>query len=335
MKKTYSANIDGQIFNIDEDAFELLGNYLNQLRQTFSGNEGAEIVGDIESRIRELFNERIESGARVIVIADVNNVIETMGHPEDLSDNSDNNEKKEDINSSFISFNLPGKKHIYRNMRNKVFGGVFGGLASYMGWNANIMRLLYFIMACFTYFWPLTILYLIAWMIIPAATTPRQILEMTGEPVNVNTVGHTVLATSPYADKRVASDNNNNFLVTLFTAIGKTILILAGLLVGVISFAFICAFFCILAGMVAYTFFDSVQILSNIDLIPTHPGGWTQIWAILCLVLGFAVLSGLMAFGAFAEVFNLRGSTKAGVITTIIISVMLFAAAAILFIFAA
>ena len=75
MKRTFSANIDGQIFHIDEDAFNLLNNYLEQLRQTFHGNEGSEIVGDIESRIRELFSERIGAGARVIVISDVNNVI--------------------------------------------------------------------------------------------------------------------------------------------------------------------------------------------------------------------------------------------------------------------
>lgn len=55
MKRTYPANIDGQIFYIDEDAFELLKNYLDQLRLTFRGSEGQEIVGDIESRIRELF----------------------------------------------------------------------------------------------------------------------------------------------------------------------------------------------------------------------------------------------------------------------------------------
>ena len=66
MKRTYPANIDGQIFYIDEDAFDLLKNYLEQLHLIFRGNEGQEIVGDIESRIRELFNERIDRGASVM-----------------------------------------------------------------------------------------------------------------------------------------------------------------------------------------------------------------------------------------------------------------------------
>ncbi len=42
-------------------------------------------------------------------------------------------------------------------MKNKVFG-VFSRLATYLAWNANIMRLLYAALTCLTYFWPLTVL---------------------------------------------------------------------------------------------------------------------------------------------------------------------------------
>lgn len=86
MKKTFPVNINGNIFYIDEDAYKLLLDYLSQLRATFTGEEGAEIVDDIESRISEHFDERIRLGANVIVLDDVNRVIETMGRPEELSD---------------------------------------------------------------------------------------------------------------------------------------------------------------------------------------------------------------------------------------------------------
>lgn len=75
MKKTFPVNINGKIFYIDEDAYRLLLDYLSQLRATFTGDEGAEIVNDIEQRISEHFDERISLGANVIVIDDVNNVI--------------------------------------------------------------------------------------------------------------------------------------------------------------------------------------------------------------------------------------------------------------------
>ena len=90
MKKTFPVNINGKIFYIDEDAYRLLLDYLSQLRATFTGDEGAEIVNDIEQRISEHFDERISLGANVIVIDDVNNVIEIMGRPEEISDETEN-----------------------------------------------------------------------------------------------------------------------------------------------------------------------------------------------------------------------------------------------------
>ena len=168
MKRTYPANINGQIFYIDEDAYLMLQDYLLQLKATFRGPEGEEIVADIESRIREHFDERIEAGSSVIVLGDVTGVIETMGRPEQISEDSGvsaqpaqaagtaEDELAEDSEKPFVSFNIPGRKRLYRNMKNKVFGGVFGGLATYLGWNANIMRLLYAALTCLTYFWPLT-----------------------------------------------------------------------------------------------------------------------------------------------------------------------------------
>ena len=75
MKKTFPVNINGKVFYIDEDAYELLLNYLDQLQSAFPDSEGKEIVTDIESRISELFDERISAGANAIVYADVNNVI--------------------------------------------------------------------------------------------------------------------------------------------------------------------------------------------------------------------------------------------------------------------
>lgn len=101
MKKAYPANIDGQIFYIDDDAFQLLNSYLDQLRATFRGEEGEEIVNDIESRIRELFAARTSAGANVIVLADVNKVIATMGRPEDLS--------QEDKSEKFQIISVPGR----------------------------------------------------------------------------------------------------------------------------------------------------------------------------------------------------------------------------------
>ena len=52
MKKTLTVNLGGTVFNIDDDAYRLLDNYLSNLKIHFRKEAGAdEIVDDIERRI--------------------------------------------------------------------------------------------------------------------------------------------------------------------------------------------------------------------------------------------------------------------------------------------
>ncbi|MGM9859926.1 MAG: HAAS signaling domain-containing protein [Muribaculaceae bacterium] len=90
MKKTFPVNINGAVYYIDEDAYNLLNNYIDQLRKAFPGKEGAETINDIESRISEIFAEKLSKGKNIIVIDDVNEIIKQMGSPKDLAgDNTD------------------------------------------------------------------------------------------------------------------------------------------------------------------------------------------------------------------------------------------------------
>ena len=59
MKKIVTINLFGTLYTIDEDACELLKNYLDGMRGYFSSREGGEeIVDDIEHRIAE-FVDRV------------------------------------------------------------------------------------------------------------------------------------------------------------------------------------------------------------------------------------------------------------------------------------
>jgi len=88
MKITVSVNLGGYSFNIDEDAYSDLKRYLKNLELHFAGEESSsEILSDIESRMSELFRQKLTSYKQVINIADVREVISVMGNPEDFSDN--------------------------------------------------------------------------------------------------------------------------------------------------------------------------------------------------------------------------------------------------------
>ena len=69
MKKNITINMFGQLYAIDEDAYELLKEYLDAIRQHFRKSEGGdEIADDIEGRIGELFAELTSSGVHAITI---------------------------------------------------------------------------------------------------------------------------------------------------------------------------------------------------------------------------------------------------------------------------
>lgn len=190
MKKTLTVNLVGTVYHIDEDAYILLDNYLNNLRYHFRKEEGAdEIVRDMEARIAELFDEALRGGLQVITIKEVEEVIARMGKPEELNDGEEENasasgEKAYDSESTGTS------RRLFRNPDDRVLGGVVSGLAAYFGWDVTWTRIV-FILAGFLIH-GLILAYLLAWIIIPLAQTATEKLQMRGEPINVENIGRTV-----------------------------------------------------------------------------------------------------------------------------------------------
>jgi phage shock protein C len=58
-------------------------------------------------------------------------------------------------------------RHLKRSKRDRVFGGVCGGLAEYLGWDAVLVRVSYVVLAILSFGLGGILLYLLAWMIIP------------------------------------------------------------------------------------------------------------------------------------------------------------------------
>ena len=86
MNKTININLGGLVFYIDEDAYQQLKNYLSAIERSLSSSEGKEeIIADIESRIAELFNEKLKDNKQVINQQDVHSVIQVMGEPKTIA----------------------------------------------------------------------------------------------------------------------------------------------------------------------------------------------------------------------------------------------------------
>ena len=102
----------------------------------------------------------------MVVIGDISCVIARMGRPQDLGGQD---EPGTAVPPVFEPTPPPIsvsdeviQKRLYRNLQTRVFGGVIGGIATYLGWNANVMRILVVLIALFTpyvpTFWPMVII---------------------------------------------------------------------------------------------------------------------------------------------------------------------------------
>ena len=172
MKQVININFQGRVVPIETTAFDILKSYTDSLNRHFINEEGKdEIINDIESRIGELFQERLKKGATCITEDDVNAIINSIGRPEDFEPMEDNSKQSSASSAgsqqqSSTGSSIGGHKRLYRNENDKVLGGVCSGLANYFNIDVVIVRIIFVILlfsgAGF-------LAYIIMWVAVPSS----------------------------------------------------------------------------------------------------------------------------------------------------------------------
>lgn len=195
MNKVISINIGGSIFQVEEDAFEKLSNYLNSLKKYFSNKpEGSEIITDIENRIAELLQQKLTAFKSAITMEDVSEIIQSMGSPSDFEAHEKEASEPEPAtskeSSAKTSSSDESRSRIYRDPDGRIIGGVCSGLGYYFKIDPLWIRLA-FILFLFLKGSPIFI-YLILWIIIPEARSTAEKLNMKKEQINIDTIQKSV-----------------------------------------------------------------------------------------------------------------------------------------------
>lgn len=189
MKKTFTINISGKLFHIEEDAFERLQDYLHRLNQYFVCEQGGlEILQDIESRIAELFQEKTSEKQEAITNEWVDEVMARMGKPEDFMD-SEQSQCENNTTTQLKGEQI--KKRMYRDTENRVVAGVCSGMSAYFNTDPVFLRIL-FVLLTFLSAGIAILIYLILWIVVPKATTTSQRLEMRGEEPTIYNIQKTI-----------------------------------------------------------------------------------------------------------------------------------------------
>lgn len=260
MKRTLTVNLGGTVFNIDDDAYRLLDNYLSNLKMHFRKEVGAdEIVDDIERRISELFAEKLSTGSQVITITGVEEVIARMGKPEDMQVGEENDGAASgggyaSCSGGNTTYGSSSRRRIYRNPDDKMLAGVVSGLAAYLGWDVTLLRLLLFVILICGY-GTLIPVYIVCWLIIPEARTAAEKLSMRGEAVTVENIGKTVTDGFEKVIHGVNDYVKSDKPRTALERVGDALAMVAGwfLRICLLTFAVICSPILFVFGIVFVT----------------------------------------------------------------------------------
>ncbi len=152
MKKNISINLQGLIFHIEEDGYEVLGRYLAEVKAHFASFRGhQDIVADLEGRIAELFAARLSPAKQVITLEDVEAMMAKMGRVSDFAPDLD---EEEDEAAGALGGPAPAAasgpepaagpaepRRLFRDMAHRKIAGVAAGLAQYFAVNPLWVRL--------------------------------------------------------------------------------------------------------------------------------------------------------------------------------------------------
>jgi len=272
MKKTVSVNIKGMNFLIEEDAYELLQSYMNRLTHSLRNEKGSkEIVEDIEFRIAELCSNYLSEKKQVIEKEDIENIVKTLGEPEDYVEDSENQEEKTTSNPGSTEpkqTNINSEKRLYRDLENARIAGVCGGISNYFGIDVVIIRAIFLLGFLFAGFgFPI---YIILWILLPKATTSVDRLRMYGRPITAENIKEEV---ESLANK--FKDEGNSLARKLrkdgsysqrLSSIGKLIRTVAGVFILGMGLFFTILLFMLIMGSTIISLGSGDQSMSLSDL---------------------------------------------------------------------
>lgn len=303
MKKTLTVNLNNTVFNIDSDAYDALHTYLSEVESRLSENERRDVMTDIEARIAELFSEKLAKGKNVITLEEVDSVIAILGKPNQFA-SDDIDDEPGSSSSANAAQDQKGPRKFYRDPETAVLGGVAAGLAAYLGWDVALVRVILVVLLFLSYTTIIPV-YILVWIIAPAARTVAQKLEMQGEPVTADRIKEEINNMKNYVNSEEFETKTNSVgsrFGSAFRTVFKVIFGIIGAFMGFIGFIILGA---LLSAFSIMIFAPTVitGFIPDLPFFNTINATWTVI--ALLLVLGIPVF--VLIYGAIRVISGKKG----------------------------
>ena len=248
MEKSIKINIAGVIFQINEDAYELLRDYLQSITARLSNIQGgSEMIDDIETRIAELFQSKPSWQTAVISREEVEEMISTMGSPEDIAGDLESETEGGTYHRQY--------KKLYRNYDNSIIGGVCSGISDYTGIDAVWIRIVFVL---FTLVYLIgALVYIILWIALPKTGTTAYNRKRERREKPVKTSRSDIRKTD-------ITSAVGNAINEIFRAFGKFFIILFRVILAIIGVTFIISGFTALFSFFFVSIFHSTLLMPDI-----------------------------------------------------------------------
>jgi phage shock protein PspC (stress-responsive transcriptional regulator) len=180
MHKVISINLNGNAYQLDEDAYFALKAYLEHAEAALRQNpDKAEILADLEQAIGEKCSRYLGPQKTVVVTSEVDQIILEMGpveaaEPSDTGPSTDHQERDSRSDAA---------KRLYRIREGAMLAGVCTGLAAYVHVDVTIVRITFVLAAFFTSGLAM-LAYFVMMLVVPEANTSDEHAAAHGLPFN-------------------------------------------------------------------------------------------------------------------------------------------------------
>ena len=174
METTQTINIRGYLIHIENTAYELLSQYINQLKVILKQTEDSDdIIEGVETRIAEKLQQILHYKSKTVVeYGDVLQVLGEMGDPKVYKEFTEDSDETQ--SNDFRKNNTNTKQKIYKREEDKIISGVCSGLGKSFDIDTQIIRALFVIGALIG--GSTVVLYLILALIMPVE--PKELIHI-------------------------------------------------------------------------------------------------------------------------------------------------------------
>jgi len=183
MQKVIIINLNGNAFQLDEDAYDALRMYLDNAAAQLAANpDKTEIVADLEQAIAEKCMRFLAPHKTVVTRLEIEQVLKEMGPVDGSAGTTDAGAPADAAKEKARpAGGGDAPKRLYRIRETGMIAGICAGIGAYVNLDPTIVRIIFVLLAILTHgFW--IVVYIILLFVIPVANTSEERAAASGLP---------------------------------------------------------------------------------------------------------------------------------------------------------